>query len=124
MTNNEQIIKECSYNGECQMMGCFNDDNCFIKQLFEERNRAERELYHKEQECEELKEANDSILTTLNVLAKSNIKLRETLAEIKEIAEDADRKLFTTKSDDYTEGYCWLGRIILQKINEVEDDRT
>ena len=36
------------------MMGCFNDDNCFIKQLFEERNRAESEYYRKEQECEEL----------------------------------------------------------------------
>ena len=52
----KQIIIDCSYKGECQMMGCINDDTCFIKQLFEERNRAEKELYSKEQECEELKD--------------------------------------------------------------------
>ena len=47
-------------------------------------------------------------------------QLKQTLAEIKEIAETATKCLYATKSDDYTDGYRWLGNIILQKISEVE----
>ena len=62
-----------------------------------------KQLKAKEQECEELK---------------------ETLAEIKKIAEKAAKCLYATESDDYTDGYRWLGSIILQKIRkyEVEND--
>ena len=53
-------------------------------------------------------------------LYKENNKLKQTLTEIKEIAETAAKCLYATKSDDYTDGYRWLGNIILQKINECE----
>lgn len=89
MTNNEQIIKECSYKGECQMMGCFNDDNCFIKQLFEERNRAESEYYRKEQECEKAKQnAQDTydlwqaLIESFNILQDEKIKLETKLDQL------------------------------------------
>ena len=58
-----------------------------------------KQLKRKEQECEELK---------------------KTLTEIKEIAETADKCFYATKSDDYTDGYRWLGSKILQKISECE----
>ena len=56
----------------------------------------EKQLKRKEQEFKELKEANDSILTTLNVTTKGNIKLRQTLAEIQEIAK---YDVYTTRAD-------------------------
>ncbi len=49
-------------------------------------------------------------------------KLYQTLTEIKEIAENAEKRMYATISDDYTEGYSWLGSIILQKLSEVEDE--
>ena len=58
-----------------------------------------KQLKRKEEECEELK---------------------QTLTEIKEIAETATKCFYATKSDDYTDGYRWLGNKILQKISECE----
>ena len=49
-------------------------------------------------------------------------QLKQILAEIKEIAENAAKCLYATKSDDYTDGYRWLSNKILQKISEVEND--
>jgi hypothetical protein len=48
------------------------------------------------------------------------LRLKDALTEIKEIAETAVKCLYVTKSDDYTDGYRWLGNIILQKISECE----
>ena len=47
-------------------------------------------------------------------------QLKQILAEIKEIAENAVKCLYATKSDDYADGYRWLGSKILQKISECE----
>lgn len=60
----KQIIDVCPYQGECSISGCKrNDDGCFVRQLFEERNRAENRIVElnksiqaKEQECEELRQ--------------------------------------------------------------------
>ena len=45
-------------------------------------------------------------------------RYKQTLIKVKEIVETAAKSLYTTKSDDYTDGYRWLGSIILQKIKE------
>ena len=76
-----------------------------------------KQLKHKEQECEELKKANDGILTTIRILAKNNIKLREILTEIKEIAE-ANIRIADLEGLNgvYRRG---LAKQILQKISEV-----
>ena len=95
----------------------------------------------KEQECEELKIEvekwesaftldtkmldnadcrNNELEQQLDQLKAENDKLKQTLAEIKEIAETAAKYLYATKSDDYAEGYRWLGSIILQKIRKRE----
>jgi uncharacterized protein YydD (DUF2326 family) len=83
-----------------------------------EIKELQADLKRKEQEYEELKEAIDSILTTLNVLAKSNIKLREILAEIKEIAE---KNINIHPCAFKGCGYDLITSQILQKISEVED---
>ena len=70
-----------------------------------------KQLERKERECEEFKKANDGILTTIRILAKNNIKLREILTEIKEIAND----LFNMSTSQ-----CMTKlELILSKISEV-----
>ena len=49
-------------------------------------------------------------------------KLKQTLAEIKEISEKAAQCLYGTESDDYTDGYRQLGSLILQKIRKCDDE--
>lgn len=69
----------------------------------------------------------------MEICYKSNLKLCKqqekqinnlatTIEKIKKIAKTATKCLYATKSDDYTDGYRWLGNIILQKISEVEND--
>ena len=85
---------------------CMNNPNCLYKQL-----------KRKERECEELKKANDGILTTIRILAKNNIRLREILSEIKEIAE-ANIRIADLEGLNgvYRRG---LAKQILQKISEI-----
>ena len=61
---NEQItIATCPYQGDCSISGCNrNDDDCFIKKLFEERYKADKQIVElnktikvKDQECKRLK---------------------------------------------------------------------
>lgn len=86
---------ECNIDATCE-----ENPNCCFKQL-----------KRKEQECEELKKANDGILTTIRILAKNNIKLRKILAEIKEIAS----YLFNMPTSQ-----CMAKlELILSKISEV-----
>lgn len=62
MTDKQIMIDACPYQGECSISGCRrNDDDCFVRQLFEERDRAENQIVElnktikaEEQECEEL----------------------------------------------------------------------
>ena len=70
-----------------------------------------KQLKHKEQEYEEFKKANDGILTTIRILSKNNIILREILTEIKEIAS----YLFNMPTSQ-----CMAKlELILSKISEV-----
>lgn len=79
---------------------CEYNKDCYYKQL-----------KRKERECEELKKANDGILTTIRILAKNNIKLREILTEIQEIAS----YLFNMPTSQ-----CMAKlELILSKISEV-----
>ena len=64
MTDKQITIATCPYQGDCSISGCNrNDDDCFIKQLFEERYKAEKQIIKlnktiktKEQENEELRQ--------------------------------------------------------------------
>ena len=106
-----------------------------VRNRFKNENQQNKEIIKaKEQECEELKKqveiftrqlekANKEVIKEKEKSAtqrQKNEKYEQTLAEIKEIAEKAAKCLYATKSDDYTDGYRWLGSIILQKISECE----
>ena len=99
---NPSDYRKCSLRGKNDNCDKIND--CFIKELL-------GKLARKEQECDELKKANDGILTTIRILAKNNIKLREILAEIQEIAS----YLFNIPTSQ-----CMAKlELILSKISEV-----
>ena len=52
----------CPYSGECQLQNCLPEESCFIKQLFEERNEAERNcLYVLNRADERLREIENII---------------------------------------------------------------
>ena len=121
---------------------CGNNPNCYYKQfkrseaqcevMFVLHTDLEKRYKAKEQECEELKKLNEHTEIELEsyFIFEENVnkqldKLKQTLIEIKEIAEKAAKCLYTTESDDYTDGYRWLGSLILQKIRkcEVENER-
>ena len=98
MNNKMPMCRAC--NSGIGTPYCEYHKDCYYKQL-----------KSKEQECEELKKANDGILTTIRILAKNNIKLREVLTEIKEIAN----YLSNTSISQYMEKL----ELILAKISEV-----
>ena len=120
------------------------DKNCLVKGGNCDSNIScpYKQLKLKEQECEELKQeidikscannelslevkkykkiidkANDCILTSLKVIEERNKKLRQTLTEIKEIAEKEvnNRMLFANKESFYDFNK------ILQICDEVND---
>ena len=55
-----------------------------------------------------------------NTLIDDYDNLKQTLTEIKEIAESAIKGEYTTKSFDYTQGMETIGSYVLQKISECE----
>ena len=91
------------------------EEECEELKAYAQRQENQREEYYKEylklsQECEGFKKANDGVLTAISILAKNNIKLRETLTEIKEIAEKYNNAHLGEQQ------YCC--KDILQKISE------
>ena len=96
MTYKQITITTCPYQCDCSISGCNgNDDDCFIKQLFEERYKADKQIVElnktikaKEQECK---------------------KYEQTLADIKEIIKQGVRI-----HDDII-----VNKQLLQKISEV-----
>lgn len=115
------MVIDCSYKGECQMMGCINANDCFIKELFEDRYLAEKELYRKERECERYAKINEQETKDYADLLKQLDQLKQTLAEIKEIAEDTKDKFYDAI---HTGGLYDRLEQIIRKINEVDNDRT
>lgn len=147
MTDRQIIVDDCPYQGECSVSGCKRDDDgCFIRQLFEERYRAENQIVElnkkvkaKEQECDrlkkqacdlrpELKYIIDKICSKYNINSKyyhekiveiiNNLdKLKQTLTEIKEIAEKFYYQELGNRDCMNCDDYCFDK--IRQKISEV-----
>lgn len=115
---NPSDYRKCSLRGKND--NCDEINDCFIKELL-------GKLARKGQECEELKKANDGILTTIRILAKNNLRLREIIAEIKDIAEiEIECKTYEIENDCFNETRCKalneyidFMRQILQKIREI-----
>ena len=168
MTDKQIIdMSHCIYhnNGKCTnsaigQCNCANVASCYYKEYkrteqeykfwlhqaklgLETTDRLAKELEEKEQECEELKEINSTLLeyrkhsTTCQECYEDGLedgktsnkelrKLRKTLTKIKEIAENNKHSVlcFTAFEGDVIEVNNKPMAVILQKINEVEDDKN
>ena len=121
----KQIINDvCPYQGECSVSGCKrNDDGCFVKQLFKERNRAEYQIVElnkmvkaKEQECEELK---DELLATKCMVTTQGMqygRLYEQLDQLKAENEELKKQLESTK------GLAMLRRECLEAVKVLANN--
>ena len=106
-------VSKCEFYCEeyCTLSNDRNERLPFAEKCTGYSDCCYKQLKRKEQECEERKKANDCILTTIRILAKNNIKLREILTEIKAIAND----LFNMSTSQ-----CMTKlELILAKISEV-----
>ena len=83
-------IGQCPYEGECQLCksACSVDVYCFIKQLFNERNIAEEQLYIKNQECENWESLCKHADKQIDELEAENDKYIKVLVEIQDEARD------------------------------------
>ena len=116
---------------------CMYEDNCYYKQLkhieqtldyrektyltnlnnlADEAKFLREKLHSKEQECEELKNFHISLVGVKECEIKELLKLKQTLAEIREIAEEYQKEYLVNN------GVFLLCNQILQKINEVENE--
>ena len=150
MTDQQIITDICPYQGECSVSGCKrNDDGCFVRQLFEERDRAEKRIVElnetiqaKEQECEDLKKQYNcyacgtckgkedyknlethhiGLRKSFDELHKQLDQLKQTLAEIKEICNSVENiENINSLYDAKLSGMYLQANKILQKISESE----
>ena len=127
MTNKQIIIDGCEFQSDCIE---YKDISylkimpiCAIHELsiacHDKVNKCKyyklyKQLKAKEQECEELKSCGTPSL--IGLLSIENKKLKQTLAEIKEIA---DKDFRHTAWEEYAKQL----KQILQKISEVNNDR-
>lgn len=58
----------------------------------------------------------------INELMQENERLKQTLQEIKAIAENAINGEYKTKSSDYSEGMEIIGHYVMQKITKAESE--
>ena len=127
MTDKQIIIdgKECRYwfrpnpddYRKCSLRGkndnCDEIKDCFVKELL-------GKLAIKEQECEEINLKNERLVAEKYTMNEEILKLKQTLTEIKEIAEENIRIAdLEGLNGVYRRG---LAKQILQKISEVHND--
>lgn len=88
----DKQIKEdiCPYQGECSINGCKrNNDDCFIKQLFEERYRAEKQIIKLNKTIKTKEQENEELRQYHNKCCEENAKkLEEWLEKYNQISRD------------------------------------
>lgn len=92
--NNKETTKICPYSGECQLKYCKgdNDGYCYIKQLYDERYKAEHEVHRLSIENESLKqkskyEFDETLVQYSNLieeLKKENVQLKDEIERLKQ----------------------------------------
>lgn len=88
----DKQIKEdiCPYQGECSINGCKrNNDDCFIKQLFEERYMAEKQIIELNKTIKTKEQENEELRQYHNKCCEENAKkLEEWLDKYNQISRD------------------------------------
>lgn len=81
---------ECDYQGDCQLTACMNSSDCFIRQLFMERDAAEAKVQEavayadaKIQDMSSLTQTHSKLLDKLIESDEENKKLQMQLEGIK-----------------------------------------
>ena len=88
----DKQIKEdiCPYQGECSINGCKrNNDDCFIKQLFEERYMAEKQIIELNKTIKTKEQENEELRQYHNKCCEENAKkMEEWLEKYNQISRD------------------------------------
>lgn len=88
----DKQIKEdiCPYQGECSINGCKrNNDDCFIKQLFEERYMAEKQIIKLNKTIKTKEQENEELRQYHNKCCEENAKkMEEWLEKYNQISRD------------------------------------
>ena len=88
----DKQIKEdiCPYQGECSINGCKrNNDDCFIKQLFEERYKAEKQIIKLNKAIKTKEQENEELRQYHNKCCEENAKkLEEWLEKYNQVSRD------------------------------------
>ena len=129
--NSKQDIYKCPYKGDCELVGCIGHEDCFIKQLFEDRFNAEVKLYDTQQECERLSkgyaELTDIVSPYMDDFTGYNEELGgfDLILCIKELLQQMDRtndeKDMYKKQWEIQYDLCYNYGKILQTIEETLD---
>jgi hypothetical protein len=108
----KQIIFKCDV--DCVRK---NTEECFELDCIKGQESILKQLQAKEQECERLKNFHINLVGVKECEIKELLKLKQTLTEIKEIAEVCRASLYGYDQEKYP-------KQILQKISEVEDEHN
>ena len=88
----DKQIKEdiCPYQGECSINGCKrNNDDCFIKQLFEERYKAEKQIIKLNKTIKTKEQENEELQQYHNKCCEENAKkMEEWLEKYNQVSRD------------------------------------
>lgn len=122
------------HNETCEFINFACDKNCQVYEDYKQLKAKEqecKELYSKcsQLKLENIKQANKILALKskrLNMfeyldIVQKNIEYKEFLKDLKVTAERARKHLFVTKSEDYSDGMKWLGCLLWNRIEELEE---
>ena len=81
---------KCPHKAECQMTGCLDDENCYIKELIEQRNNVEKDLESKKGLITVFAKQNNKMMALMETFKNSFIDISHILHQPYQITSDED----------------------------------
>lgn len=106
---------ECPYFDECGLLCSQTNENCRIKELFEDFYKVEKLYVEANVKCEQLKAENEKLSTQNYYLDEANLELAEENENYLQCLDEIEDIANTLECD------CAI-RDILQKLKEVKGD--
>ena len=72
---------KCPHKSECQMTGCLDDKNCYVKELIDARNNAEKDLESKKGLITVFAKQNNKMLAVMEAFKETFTKIVQVLHE-------------------------------------------
>lgn len=92
---------QCPYQGECQINNCNPEQNCYTRQILDERNNAEQKMIDLDNECQDkfntilkLEDRIKELKIKLDKWQNYAIQKEQALDEIKESITNVLKKVF------------------------------